>query len=260
MSNELLQVFNFNEATVRIIEKQGEVWFVAADVAEVLGFQSASLMNRMLDEDEKGVHLVYTHGGTQQMTVINEPGLYSILNKSTKETVKTFQKWVNHEVLPAIRKTGHYASRKASRPELEASIIFKAYHCIAKLIGLDKNQCALSANNAAKSITGTDALKLMGVTHLLAEVQEVLLTPTEIGKEIEKLQENPLTAVKVNKQLETMGFQIKSAEKWEPTDTGRPFSRLFDTGKKHSSGVPVTQLKWYKSVIPEIINRMRNEY
>lgn len=248
MSKDLMQVFSFNESAVRTIEKDGNIWFVAADVAEILGFQTASLMNRMLDDDEKGVHLVYTPGGAQQMAVINEPGLYSILNKSTKETVKPFQKWVNHEVLPAIRKTGHYASRKASRPELEATQVFKSYHGIAKLLGLDKNAAAFAANSAAKSLTGTDPLAIMGVTHLLADVQELTFTPTEIGAKIGK------SGRAVNTLLAEKNLQAPNGKAWEPTDAAKGFFRLFDTGKKHSTGVPVTQVKWYGSVIPKITN------
>lgn len=245
MSKELVQVFNFNEAPVRTIEKDGGIWFVAADVADVLEFRMASDMTRMLDDDERGTHLVRTADGMRHMAVINEPGLYAILNKSNKETVKPFQKWVNHEVLPAIRKTGHYAARKQSTPTIDATNHFKAFHGIGKLIGLDKNQAALAANAATKKLTGIDPLQLMDVTHLLAPVQEVALTVTEIGKEI------GLSAVNLNKKLESDGFQTKRGDKWEPTEKGKPYGRLFDTGKK-SGGVPVMQLKWYSSIISQI--------
>lgn len=242
MSKDLMQVFNFNAAEVRTIEQSGSIWFVAADIAKVLDFASTKDMTRMLDEDERGTHLVPTLGGMQQMTTINEPGLYAILNKSNKETVKPFQKWVNHEVLPAIRKTGHYATRKHTRPELEATTIFKSYHSIAKLIGLDKNQAALAANTAAKQITGTDTLMLMGATHLLAEVQEHCFTPSELGSRIN------ISGIVMNKRLREAGLQNNINGKWCMTDKGKPYGRLFDTGKKNG-GTPLLQLKWYDKVL-----------
>ncbi|MFT4080860.1 BRO family protein [Rhodomicrobium sp.] len=69
-----------------------------------------------LDDDEKGAHSVSTPGGVQQMTVINESGLYSLILMSRKESAKRFKKWVTSEVLPSIRKTGSYSARQAEEP------------------------------------------------------------------------------------------------------------------------------------------------
>lgn len=243
MSKELMQIFNFNEAQVRTLEQNGEIWFVAQDVSEILDFDKMQNMIRMLDDDERGSHLVSTPGGMQHMTTINEPGLYAILNKSNKETVKPFQKWVNHEVLPAIRKTGHYAARRVRRPEIEATDHFKSYFNVARLIGFDRNQAAFAANAAAKRLTGADTLEIMNVTHLLAPVQDATMTPTDLGQHL------GCSAQTINKKLADMGFQERVGKEWGLTEKGRAYGRLFDTNKS-SGGVPITQLKWYSSILP----------
>ncbi|MEK0285956.1 phage antirepressor [Caldifermentibacillus hisashii] len=103
-----LQIFNFNENQVRTVLINNEPWFVAKDVAKILGFDHTPTMTRTLEDDEKGVHIIHTPGGEQQMTIINEPGLYSAILKSRKPEAKEFKRWVTHEVIPAIRKHGAY--------------------------------------------------------------------------------------------------------------------------------------------------------
>ena len=110
MSN--IQVFNYiNGNEVRVIEGQdGEPWFVAKDVADILEFRDAYNAARLLEDDEKGVRKVYTPSGEQNMTVISESGLYTLIMRSNKPEAKAFRKWVTGEVLPAIRKHGLYAT------------------------------------------------------------------------------------------------------------------------------------------------------
>ena len=103
-----IQVFDFEDNAVRVIDKDGDPWFVAADVARVLEYSSAKDACRILDDDEKGGHNVPTPGGEQEMNVINESGLYHLVLVSRKPEAKKFRKWVTAEVLPSIRKTGMY--------------------------------------------------------------------------------------------------------------------------------------------------------
>lgn len=103
-----LQVFNYGEAPVRVIDLAGEPWWVLADVCRVLKITNHKNVAARLDEDEKGVHQMDTPGGTQNMTVINESGLYKVILRSDKPEAKAFSRWVTHEVLPTIRKTGSY--------------------------------------------------------------------------------------------------------------------------------------------------------
>lgn len=102
-----VQQFTFaGTAHVRVVTSDGGTWFVAKDVCDVLEIRDARSSLRFLDEDEKGVHTVHTPGGPQRVTVVNEPGLYSLVLRSRKPDAKRFKRWVTHEVLPTIRQTG----------------------------------------------------------------------------------------------------------------------------------------------------------
>jgi len=101
-------VFNFVSNTLRVVMRDGEPWFVAADVIAALALDRKAL--ERLDDDEKGVNSIHTPGGDQEMTIINESGLYSLILGSRKPEAKKFKKWVTSEVLPAIRKTGRYVA------------------------------------------------------------------------------------------------------------------------------------------------------
>lgn len=109
--------------SIRIVEKNGEPWFVAKDVADALGYNQTSDMTRRLDDDEKDKFIEsavitdsvnsgdYGYLKTEPLTIINESGLYSAILGSKKQEAKAFKKWVTSEVLPSIRKTGSYLSK-----------------------------------------------------------------------------------------------------------------------------------------------------
>ncbi|MBQ6163930.1 MAG: hypothetical protein IJK23_05600 [Clostridia bacterium] len=113
-----LQVFTYAGTQVRAVEKDGEPWFVLKDVCDVLRISNSRNVVERLDEDEKGVHLMDTPGGEQQMTIINESGLYNVILRSDKPEAKPFRKWVTSEVLPSIRRTGRYVI-----PESEDTVV-----------------------------------------------------------------------------------------------------------------------------------------
>lgn len=102
---------------VRTITKEGNPWWVLSDVCKVLEHTNSRVAASRLDPDEKGVNIMDTLGGSQEMTIINESGLYSLILTSRKPSAKRFKKWVTAEVLPAIRQTGGYIA--ASRDEDE---------------------------------------------------------------------------------------------------------------------------------------------
>ena len=106
--NNSVQSFNFNQNQIQVINKDGEAWFIASEIAAMFGYRDAANLTRILDDDEKGTHNVSTLGGKQDVSVINESGFYHAAFKSRKAEVKPFRKWVTAEVLPAIRKTGGY--------------------------------------------------------------------------------------------------------------------------------------------------------
>nr|DAI73345.1 MAG TPA: repressor domain protein [Caudoviricetes sp.] len=127
MTSNNVQPFEFEGNKVRALADGDEVMFVASDIAKILGYRDAAALTRTLDDEEKGTRPIDTHGGTQTMTVISEPGLYkAILQRQTgrmevevtREFVKRFQRWVTHEVLPSIRKHGGYmAGQERMTPE-----------------------------------------------------------------------------------------------------------------------------------------------
>jgi len=98
----------YHDHPVRIIERDGEPWFVAKDVCDVLEIRNNRDAIVALPDDEKGVGNTDTLGGKQEIAIVNEPGLYRLIFKSRKKEAEQFKHWVLHEVLPAIRKTGAY--------------------------------------------------------------------------------------------------------------------------------------------------------
>lgn len=109
-----VQVFDNEEfGTIRAIRgADGEPSFVAKDVLAVLDLDRTA--TRKLDDDEKGVDSIHTPGGDQQVTTVTEPGLYKLVMRSRKPEAKAFQRWVTHEVLPALRRSGGYIAGQES--------------------------------------------------------------------------------------------------------------------------------------------------
>lgn len=121
---EGFRVFRFAGFPIRtILDDKGNPWWVATDVARVLNFRDAWSAVRGLDEDERGTHILCTPGGDQPLTIINEPGLYSLILRSTKPEARRFKKWIVSEVLPAIRKNGQYSVEKIGRRELAQMVL-----------------------------------------------------------------------------------------------------------------------------------------
>ena len=106
-----LQIFeNKDFGKVRIVTVDNLPWFVAADVCRALDIANSRDAVKRLDDDERGVVSTDTLGGVQEMTVVNESGLYSLVLGSRKPEAKQFKRWITHEVIPTIRKTGGYVN------------------------------------------------------------------------------------------------------------------------------------------------------
>ena len=93
---------------VRTVLKDGEPWFVAADVCRALEIGDTHKAVERLDDDEKGRSLIPTLGGDQELLIVNEPGLYTLVLGSRKPEARAFKRWITHEVIPSIRKHGGY--------------------------------------------------------------------------------------------------------------------------------------------------------
>lgn len=114
-----IQTFeNADFGAIRVSTVEGEPWFVAKDVCDALGISKYRDAVSRLDDDERGSVLVDTLGGAQETSTVSEPGLYKLIMRSRKPEAKAFQRWVTHEVLPAIRRTGGYiAAKQDETPE-----------------------------------------------------------------------------------------------------------------------------------------------
>lgn len=104
-----IKVFERQEfGQVRVVDVNGEPWFVARDVCECLELTNTSQTLSYLDDDEKGITTNDTPGGQQEMSIVSEAGLYSLILRSRKPEAKAFKRWITHEVLPSIRRAGSY--------------------------------------------------------------------------------------------------------------------------------------------------------
>lgn len=128
-----LQIFKNEEfGEVRTVTINNEPWFVGKDVAEALGYSKArnAISAHVSDEDKKDAPIQGTPGGTQNMTIINESGLYALIFGSKLESAKRFKHWVTSEVLPTIRKTGGYQMQALQGKELLALAVLEAQKTI----------------------------------------------------------------------------------------------------------------------------------
>jgi prophage antirepressor-like protein len=111
-----MQNFAFDECLVRAVDKDGNPWFVGKDICTALGIVKHHQALDALDEDERGTCIVGTPSGDQSMIIISEPGVYRLVFRSRKEEAERFKRWLAHEVLPQIRRTGVYAPEAGRAP------------------------------------------------------------------------------------------------------------------------------------------------
>lgn len=129
---EELQIFKNEEfGVIRTVTIDNEPWFVGKDVAVALGYErTADAIRQHVEAEDKGVGEIQTPGGTQNMTIINESGLYALIFGSKLESAKRFKHWVTSEVLPTIRKTGGYQMQAPQGKELLALAVLEAQKTI----------------------------------------------------------------------------------------------------------------------------------
>ena len=249
MGNEL-EIFNFEGSAVRTqVDVDGNPWWVAKDVCDTLGIANCRRAISSLLDSERGGTTVNTLGGKQELSTVSESGLYKLVFKSRKPSAQKFQTWITSEVLPEIRKTGSYSVKMSDNGRLKvipaAEPVFRSLISVAQLFGLEENQVLLYANKATLRETGIDFQNILQI-ELKSTTQVRQFTPTELGERV------GMSAIKFNRQLEALGFQEKRNDVWCSTEKRKPFSVLLDTGKKHSNGTPVQQLKWIESVLTEV--------
>lgn len=185
MASKQLQTFDFESDRIRIsIGENDDTYFVATDLARILGYGSAKDMVRSLDADEKGMHKVPTLGGDQSMLVVNESGLYRlILNRETayikdedaRNHVKRFQRWITHDVLPSIRRHGGYmvGQETMSPEEMLAASMRWLKSRIAEQRGQIAQQ-ALQLEAQRPKVLFADAVAASDGTCLVGELAKML--------------------------------------------------------------------------------------
>ena len=216
-----LSIFNFEDASIRVIEKNGEPWFVAKDIAIVLDFRDAEVACRTLEEDEKGTLNVCTLGGNQQMTGINESGLYHLILVSRKPEAKKFRKWVTEEVLPSIRKTGSYSVTKTNMDiAIYSNDPLERGEAIVAMLKEERAKQALIEKQRDKAESEVKTL---------VHDDENTYTATDIAKDL-----GFRSAIAFNQWLKDIGFQYKQGKHWvvraEYAEEGLVNIKLKDTG------------------------------
>ena len=175
-----LQQFEYGGNAMRAVQGEGgEPWFVAADVLAALTLDRKAL--ERLDDDEKGVNSIHTPGGEQEVTVVNESGLYSLILGSRKPEAKAFKRWVTHEVLPAIRRSGSYgthgatpaAEEKTKRAAIDGDWIDQSMRNAQALIEIAQDALGPDAHRHMPGMRGPDVA--MGLAGLLLRRWRLLM-------------------------------------------------------------------------------------
>jgi prophage antirepressor-like protein len=218
-----LQIFENKEfGKIRTVEINNEPYFVGKDVADILGYTNArKALTDHVDEDDKGVTKCDTLGGSQNMTVINESGLYSLILSSKLPTAKKFKRWVTSEVLPSIRKHGMYATDELiANPDI-AIAAFQALKEEREQRQLLQFEC-----NKQKQIIGELKPKA-DYTDIILQSKS-LVTVTQIAKDY------GMSGTAMNEMLHNYGVQYKQSGQW------LLYSKYHNNGFTHSETVTIT--------------------
>lgn len=154
--------FTFEKKPVRILPgEDGETWFVAPDACRAIELSNVTMALRILDDDEKGLRIVETPGGNQEVSVISEPGLYKLLARSHKPEARRFDRWVRHEVLPSIRKHGAYIIGQ-EKAETREELLARAMRAADSIISEKNDRIAALETEAAAMKPDVEAFARIG--------------------------------------------------------------------------------------------------
>ena len=204
MSN--ITPFSYEDHEVRVLDVGGEPWFVLADLCKVLALSNPAVVAKRLDKADVCQTYISSGGQRRAMTIVAEPGLYDVVVRSDSPAAKPFRRWVTHEVLPAIRRTGIYAVEpqpQLSGKELLAAAVLEA----AETIKQHEATIAQQAEDLAKALPKAntwDALCSGRGDHSITDAAK-LLSSTGIATGPRKL----------HKQLQDLGWIHKNQrDKW----------------------------------------------
>lgn len=244
--------FNFEAHRIRVsLDERGEPWFVAADICTALGIANSRDALGRLGDDEKGVGTTDTPGGLQKVATVNEPGVYRLVFTSRVAGAERFKRWLAHQVLPTLRKTGAYAlpSAAPTQPRLTPSSPLQdqvlAHLDVARTLasfvpGLKPELAAACALDAIHRDTGlTMEPHRKGLP--AASEPPARLNATQLGQKV------GLSARKMNLRLAACGLQRRNErEEWELTDTGREYAEAVPFSR---NGHAAYQLLWRPEVL-----------
>ena len=198
-----IQVFENTEfGSVRVIDVDGEPRFIAKDVAVILGYTNPrDAVSKHVDDEDKGVAKCDTLGGVQELTVINESGLYSLILGSKLPSAKRFKRWVTSEVLPAVRKYGVYAVDEVLKnPDM----------LIAALTELKAEREQVNALNAKIAVQNQQIAEMQPK----ASYYDVVLQCKDLVKVSVIAKDYGWSAKRMNKYLKAAGVQFKQGDIW----------------------------------------------
>ena len=202
MNNELINFHHEMFGDIRAIEKDGGPWFVGKDVAKALGYgegkSSPNAVANHVDDEDKGVIKMMTLGGEQNVTIINESGLYSLVISSKLPSAKKFKHWVTAEVLPSIRRHGAYATA----PTIE------------KIIASPEFGIALLKNLQQEQLMRREAEQRVRKLQPLADYTALILACPETVSVSQVAQDYGMSAVAFNRILNRAGIQYSVGGQW----------------------------------------------
>jgi prophage antirepressor-like protein len=241
-----LAPFQFEGRQVRVItDEQGEPWFVAADVCACLAIRNPSDALNRLDDDEKGLGLTETPGGNQSLTTVNEPGLYNLVLGSRKPEARRFKRWVTHEVLPSIRRTGRYAIANTvavlpAAHQDRVSALLLIGDAVARVPGVKRGIAMAATLTCIQENTG---LATESLRRALPATEEPIcsLNATGLGQLL------GMKAKDTNQHLAACGLQVRNQRgEWELTDAGRSWGEALPYCRQGHSGY---QILWNPAVV-----------
>ncbi|MCF4115141.1 MULTISPECIES: BRO-N domain-containing protein [Dethiosulfovibrio] len=187
-------LFEFEQKPVRVVFIDGNPWWMAKDVCDVLGLANPNSTLALLDEDEKST--IHSMEGGPDRVIINEPGLYSLILRSRKPDAKRFKRWLTHELLPTIRKTGSYAlpGSKLSKNDKKEELSRKRLEVMERNANCRMAQMILKGIETFKDVMTSESKTVFmakygelvaetDMSHLLPKSTEAMYSATDIGKE-----------------------------------------------------------------------------
>jgi len=241
--------FEFESHALRVnLDAAGQPWFVAADVCAALELPETHKAIARLDDDEKGRNSIPTLGGQQEMSVVNESGLYNLVLGSRKPEAKRFKRWITHEVLPSIRKTGSYTSTTSvaalpSPTQDRVSSLLLIGEAVARVPGV-KHGIAMAATLTC--IFENTGLSMETMRRALPANDEPMaaMNPTKLGQQM------GLAARSVNARLAAMGLQMRNdRDEWELTEAGQAWGEALPYSRNGHSGY---QILWNPAVLDQM--------